>query len=374
MPKNGSYVITPILNSGVKKVTWKQTRKEVTAFTSTDGGATWAAATIASDGINRTVTVENLNVNRIKLANDNTSNDADIDDLVVYAQAYGTPATVATGDAIVKNITKNTAEVGGQIVDPGDQPLADAGIIWALTSQPSLSDNVIKVEDTKIDNKDITEFSLLITGLKAEQTIYYRAYVLSNAGYAYGDVKSFTTAEATPAVVATSDVTKSGKKYRLGGIVTDDGGMDLTEVGIIYSKTPGLDYYSETRIAMSNPSNKFSTSVALDEATTYYVRAYAITAKGTVYGEEKEFVTDDIPDTPDDIKGEVIWLSPDVNDAQGGRDYTVELFDASGKQLGQHSFIGATTAIRLPGSANGMVVVKVKGTNGFVGTTKAVVK
>ena len=321
MPKKGSYVITPILNSGVKKVTWNQTRSEVTAYTSTDGGATWAAATIASDGINRTVTVENLNVNRIKLANDNTSSDADIDDLTVYAQAFGTPATVATGE--VTNITKNSAEVSAQIVDPGDQPIIEAGFVWALQAQPSLADNTVEVEDVK----NLTEFSLLITGLKAEQTIYYRAYVLSNAGYAYGDVKSFTTAEATPAVVATSDVTKSGKKYRLGGIVTDDGGMDLTEVGIIYSKTPGLDYNSETRIAMSNPSNKFSTSVALDEATTYYVRAYAITAKGTVYGEEKEFVTDDIPDTPDDIKGEVIWLSPDGNDATADGSESAPFFD-----------------------------------------------
>ena len=324
VPKNGSYVITPILNSGVKKVTWVQTRTEVTAYTSTDAGATWTAATIASDGINRTVMVENLNVNRIKLAND-TGGDADIDDLAVYAQAFGTPATVATGDAM--NITKNTAEVGGQIVDPGDQPLADAGIIWALHNQPSLSDNVIKVEDTKIDNKDITEFSLLITGLKAEQTVYYRAYVLSNAGYAYGDIKSFVTAEATPAIVATSDVTKSGKKYRLGGIVTDDGGMELTEVGIIYSTASGLDYNTDTRVPMSKPSYKFSISLNLDENTTYYYRAYAETAKGRVFGEEKSFLTDEVPDTPDEIKGEVIWLSPDGNDATADGSESAPFFD-----------------------------------------------
>ena len=320
MPKNGSYVITPILNSGVKKVTWIQTRKEVTAFTSTDAGATWTAATISSDGINRTVTVENLNVNRIKLAND-TGSDADIDDLIVYAQAYGTPATVATGGA--SNVTKNTAEVSAQILDAGDQPITEAGFVWALNAQPTLADNTVEVEDVK----NLTEFSLLITGLKAEQTVYYRAYVLSNAGYAYGDIKSFVTEEATPAVVATSDVTKSGKKYRLGGIVTDDGGLDLTEVGIIYSTTSDLDYNTGTRVAMSKPSNKFSTSVSLDEATTYYVRAYAITAKGTVYGEEKEFLTEDVPDTPDDILGEVIWCSPNGNDATADGSETNPFFD-----------------------------------------------
>ena len=62
---------------------------------------------------------------------------------------------------------------------------------------------------------------------------------------------------------------------------------------------------------MSKPSYKFSTSVQLEEATQYYVRAYAITAKGTAYGEEKSFVTQDIPETPDDIKGDEIWCSPE---------------------------------------------------------------
>ena len=315
MPKNGSYVITPILDSGVKKVTWIQTRKEVTAFTSTDGGATWASATITSSGNLRTVEVNSLTVNRIKLAND-ASGDADIDDLTVYAQAFGIPATVTTGAA--SNITKNTAEVAGQILDAGDQPITQTGILWKSVLNglpvepytPTLADNIVENEDPTQ-----TVFSVLITGLRAEQTIFYCAYALSNAGYAYGEVKSFVTAEATPAVVQTSEVTKSGKKYRLGGIVTDDGGMDLQEVGIIYDTTGKLDINKGTRVSMANPSYKFSTSVQLDEATTYFVRAYAITAKGTAYGEEKEFVTEDIPETPDYVIGDEIWCSPDGNDA-----------------------------------------------------------
>ena len=310
MPKNGSYVITPIFNSGVKKVTWLQTRKEVTAYTSTDGGTSWTAATISSDGTLRTIEVNSLNVNRIKLAN-NAGSDADIDDLIVYAQAFGTPATVATGD--VEGITKNQAMVSAQIVDAGDQPITEVGFFWSTTNpNPSQADNSVIIDDLK---KDQTEFSALITGLKAEQTVYYRAYALSNAGYAFGETKNFTTSEATAAVVATSDVTMNGKKYRLGGIVTDDGGMDLQEVGVIYGKEPGLHYNNGTRVTMSSASYKFSTAVQLDEATQYFVRAYAITAKGTAYGEEKAFVTQDIPEIPDDIKGDEIWCSPDGNDA-----------------------------------------------------------
>ena len=308
MPKNGSYVITPILNSGVKKVTWIQTRKEVTAYTSTDGGSTWTATTIVSNDNIRTIEVNNLSVNRIMLSNE-ASGDADIDDLTVYAEAFGTPAAVATGTAT--NITKNSAEVAGQIIDAGDQPISETGIIWSTeNTQPSLADNVTENEDPRQ-----VSFSVLVTGLKAEQTVYYRAYALSNAGYAYGDVLSFKTSEATPAIVATSDVTKSSKKYRLGGIVTDDGGMSLQEVGIIYGTTAGLDYNNGTRVEMAKPAYKFSTNIQLEEATTYFVRAYAITGKGTAYGEEKSFLTEDIPDTPDNILGDEIWCSPDGNDA-----------------------------------------------------------
>jgi hypothetical protein len=323
MPKNGSFVITPILNSGVKMVTWIQTRKEITAYTSTDGGTTWAAATITSSDKLRTVEVNSLNVNRIKLAND-TSGDADIDDLTVYAQAFGTPATVATGAA--EAVTKNQAMVSAQIVDAGDQPITEAGFFWSTNNaNPAQGDNSVIIDDLK---KDQTEFSALITGLKAEQKVYYRGYALSNAGYAFGEVKDFTTAEATAAIVATSEVTKTGKKYRLGGVVTDDGGMELVEVGIIYGKTPGLVTNPEAQtISMAKPSYKFSTTVALDEATTYYVIAYATTAKGTAYGEEKQFTTEDVPETPDDIKGEVIWCSPDGNDATADGSESNPFFD-----------------------------------------------
>ncbi|MBR1547145.1 MAG: right-handed parallel beta-helix repeat-containing protein, partial [Prevotella sp.] len=316
MPKNGSYVVTPILNSGVKRFTWNQMRKEVTAYTSADGGSSWTSATITSDGTLRTVTVSDLNVNRIKLANDG-SGDADIDNLTVWAEAFGTPATVSTGQAT--GITKNSAEVSGQIVDGGDQPIISSGIIWATTSQPTLADNVVDTEEPASGY-----FSVLVTGLKASQTIYYRAYALSNAGYAYGDVQSFQTAEATPAMVVTTDATKSGSKYRLGGMVTDDGGVDIAEVGLFYSTTsiayqptvaavaeqPGVE-----KITMSRPSTKFSTSVSLAEATTYYVRAYAVTAVGMSLGDEKTFKTDEVEEQPDIILGDVIWCAPDGDDA-----------------------------------------------------------
>ena len=63
-----------------------------------------------------------------------------------------------------------------------------------------------------------------------------------------------------------------------------------------------------------------------------------------------------------------------VNDPAKARDYTLNLFDVTGKSLCQHDFIGATTAIRIPAGTNGIIIVKVQGTNGFSGSNKAIVK
>ncbi len=307
----GSYVATPVLNKGVKKVVFNSKRnKGLEVYTSTDGGSTWTLAEATSGTGEITVTIENLNVNRIKIAN-NKSGDCDIDDLSVYAEAFGTPATVATGAA--ESITKNSAIVYGNIVDAGDQPITETGILWSATNnQPALSDNKEESEDPKNTN-----ISAMITGLKANTTVYYRAYALSNAGYAFGDVQSFVTSPATAAVVATSDLTKSGKRFRIGGAVTDDGGADIVEVGVIYGTTPGLDINNGTKITMERPTAKFTASVELEPSTTYYVRAYAITSFSTEpsYGEEKQFTTEEAVEIPDEIKGDEIWCSPDGNDA-----------------------------------------------------------
>ena len=63
-----------------------------------------------------------------------------------------------------------------------------------------------------------------------------------------------------------------------------------------------------------------------------------------------------------------------VNDAAKATDYTVYLYDATGRILGQHAFNGATTAIRLPQGAKGMVILKVESSNGFKGAAKAMVR
>ena len=338
LPKKGSYVITPVLNYGVKTVTYYGPRKgdKLSCYTSKDGGTTWTQVAQTSTGDNNyAIAVNDLEVNRIKLANDG-SGDADIDNLAVTAQAYGTPAIVETGAAT--DITKNTAVLTGTIADTGDQPIQESGFLWVAAVPaaspagltPTLADNIVETEDPQ----DL-QLSAMITGLKAEQTIYYRAYALSNAGYAYGDVRQFQTAEATMPVVQTQEVTKSGSRYKATGVVTDDGGMDLQAVGFEYATVqlpePGVvwDIPEGTNIMRVDldPKAKFTATLTLSDNTTYYIRAYATTAKGTAYGEEISFKTDEVQEKPDEIVGDEIWCSPDGDDTVADGSEAKPFFD-----------------------------------------------
>ncbi|WP_276374880.1 gliding motility-associated C-terminal domain-containing protein [Chryseolinea sp. H1M3-3] len=77
----------------------------------------------------------------------------------------------------------------------------------------------------------------------------------------------------------------------LGGIVSFDGYVPVTERGVVYN-TSGSPTLTDSKITMGSGEGEFSQTVTgLSEVTTYYVRAYAINAMGTAYGNEISFTT-----------------------------------------------------------------------------------
>jgi len=79
-----------------------------------------------------------------------------------------------------------------------------------------------------------------------------------------------------------------------GGDITDAGGADITRKGVCWSASQNptiLDFATDEG---NNPSNYTSTIAGLTANTTYYVRAYATNSKGTGYGNELEFVAENI--------------------------------------------------------------------------------
>ena len=308
LQKNGSYVITPVLNKGVKEVTFNCKRKGsgIDIYSSTDAGATWTKIeTVNSTGITN-ITINNPDANRIKIAND-AGKDADIDDLTVSATAFGIEATVSTGEAT--NITKNQADLSGILTDAGDQPTKELGIVWATNELPTVGDSKEEAESVKE-----LSFTLTIEGLKAQTTYHYRTYAVSNAGTVYGEDKTFTTANATPAVITTTELMKSGIKYVAGGSLDDDGGADVIELGVVYSEVQGVTIENGHKVTSKSTKAIYRVELPLAEGNTYYYRAYVVTNVGTSLGEERSITIDaHLPDAPD--LTEKIWCSPDGNDA-----------------------------------------------------------
>ena len=88
MVKGGGYVVTPVLESGVGQVTFDEgrTKKYLRVYASKDGGQTWNQVKEFSKNtaLHNSVSINDSQVNRIKLENYNGSNDCDIDNLAVY--------------------------------------------------------------------------------------------------------------------------------------------------------------------------------------------------------------------------------------------------------------------------------------------------
>ena len=114
--------------------------------------------------------------------------------------------------------------------------------------------------------------------------------------YTDGDVEGFYTRVAGEKIdvpnVTTADVTNVyPKAATVGGEVTSDGGLVVTERGVVYSTSP-KPTTADTKLVSGKGKGLFSVKLtSLKETTTYYVRAYAINSKGTSYGEQKSFTT-----------------------------------------------------------------------------------
>jgi len=212
----------------------------------------------------------------------------------VAGTAYGdelsfttSPATVpvlTTSD--VTSITQISAVCGGTITDDGGSPITGRGLCWSTTPNPSTSDNITN------NGSGPGSFATSITGLIAGTLYYVKAYAINSAGTAYGNEVSFTTSAATLAVLTTSEITSITQTSAVsGGTITADGGSPITYRGICWNTSPNPTTDNSGTINGSGPGAFTSLMTGLILNTTYYVRAYAINAAGTAYGNELNFTT-----------------------------------------------------------------------------------
>jgi uncharacterized protein (TIGR02145 family) len=106
-----------------------------------------------------------------------------------------------------------------------------------------------------------------------------------------GGSQSYTV----PTVTTSEVVRTSTTSATVGGTVTADGNVAVTERGVCWS-THATPTIGGSHRSIGSGLGSFSIELTdLTIGTTYYVRAYATNSQGTAYGEEKTFVVTTIP-------------------------------------------------------------------------------
>ena len=184
------------------------------------------------------------------------------------------------------NVSYTSATVGGNVTDDGGANVTERGICYSTSANPTTA-------NTKITSgSGLGQFTCNLTDLQDGTTYYVRAYAINTKGVAYGEEVRFTTKTKTIATVATTPATNmSYTSATVGGNVTDDGGAEVIERGIVYS-TNQNPTAADSKVTNGSGLGEFTCNLTdLQDGTTYYARAYAINAKGASYGEEVSFTT-----------------------------------------------------------------------------------
>ncbi|NNG01397.1 MAG: hypothetical protein HKM93_18545 [Desulfobacteraceae bacterium] len=210
--------------------------------------------------------------------------------------AYGNEVSMTTLAAApsvttqsVTAVTATTATGNATITDLGVPNPTAHGIAWATLTNPTIGDNHTDAGATGTTGA----YTGMLTGLSAHTLYYVRAYATNEAGTSYGGEVSFTTSSVqstvtTQAVTAITDVTATGH-----GNLTDPGVPNPTAHGIVWAThvDPTTDD-GFTNAGAATTTTPFTGEITgLSPYTTYYVRAYATNAGGTVYGNEVSFLT-----------------------------------------------------------------------------------
>ena len=203
---------------------------------------------------------------------------------VTFTTLSGLPV-IASQASPVSSITATSAVSGGEVTADGGFTITQRGVCWSVSPDPTISNA------RTIDGNGTGSFISTLTGLTPGTTYYLRAYATNQNGTVYSEQRIFTTLSGLPAVITTSATNITSTNAVCGGNVTTDGGFLVTARGVCYSTSPNPTTSSPHTSDGSGIGSYTSHLTGLTPNTTYYYRAYATNANGTMYGEEQCLIT-----------------------------------------------------------------------------------
>lgn len=143
--------------------------------------------------------------------------------------------------------------------------------------------------------------AVTLSNLKPNTTYTLQAFEYSGSATlnkcltttANGNPKAQATKALTAPVLTTNVITSIfSTKATSGGLVTDNGGVAVTETGLVWGVTANPTVAGSGKLKIGTDASPFSAQIkGLTPSTTYFVRAYAINSLGTSYGNQVQFTT-----------------------------------------------------------------------------------
>ena len=226
----------------------------------------------------------------------------------------GAPIVVTLG---VSDVTINSAVCHIELTSDGGSALTELGVCWSTSHNPTASDS-----HAAIQNYDLGEHTVNMTGLNANITYYVRAYAINEEGTSYGSELSFDTQEGLPGVVTGEVENITSRSATCTAQVVEEGASTVTSRGVCWStnSNPTID---DNHASSGSGIGSYSVEMTgLSRATGYYAKAYATNGQGTTYGTAKYFVTEGEPsvvtiDPVSEISATTALCSGNVTDDGG---------------------------------------------------------
>ncbi|MGQ8337105.1 hypothetical protein ACUNWD_11190 [Sunxiuqinia sp. A32] len=140
-------------------------------------------------------------------------------------------------------------------------------------------------------NNDTT---IVLDNLQPDTKYYYACYIKAGNCIDWYGVRSFTTLPPSIPIVQTALMpTDVGETTaQIGGVVTDDGGTSVTQIGACCNTTGNPTISDNQSFAfVGNESGWVTELSGLSPGTHYFVRSFATNSVGTGYGNQIEITT-----------------------------------------------------------------------------------
>jgi hypothetical protein len=245
------------------------------------------------------------------------------------------------------NITCTSIDVNGNnVTSDGGASITERGVVYATTSNPTLSDSKITASGTT-GSYDVT-----VSGLNINTLYYFRAYATNSVGTTYGNEVSSSTLNCATVVTGTSASVSCTAFTVNNNEVTAEGSSSVTERGIVYhtSSNPTI---ANNKVTSGSGLGTYNITVnsGLTGSTLYYVRAFATNTQGTTYGSEIQITTVPSVATTATVASTTAASNINCNSATSGGNITCD----GGSTITERGVVYATSSN--PTTANTKVIV-----------------